>query len=154
MTLKSNIDWNEIIPLLPSKKREDLYLEAVTLLSQQDREREKTPQPTRKYKSSRKERQWTRDGDGHALSAPGRKYKINKKAKYIPRDGGGAFKKLWDKLVESHNDLITYEGVYSIWHGIAKTKEYPVSTVIAQLWAKRMIDVAENKVVATEPAKA
>lgn len=144
MSLKSNIDWNEIIPLLPRAKREELYLEAVTLLSQDDREKELPHK--KKKRANRYDRYWEDSGDGKVLSSPGRKFRINKRAKMVFRSTN-IYSDMWQLLKESHNDIITYEGIASIWEGIrAKYKSMqPLSTVIGTLWARKAIDVYTEK---------
>src|SRR5437870_4445855 len=106
MTLKSNIDWNEIIPLLPRAKREELYLEAVTLLSQDDRENE----PVKRRRRSVKKmvaplRVWKEQGIPGDLSVAGRKYKINKESK-VQIIAESSLGKLWELVKNSHNDTI------------------------------------------------
>lgn len=137
MTLKSNIDWNEIIPLLPRQKREELYLEAVTLLSQDDRENEVLTRKRHKSRSKKQVlRKWKEQGIEGPLGEPGRKYKINKESK-IKVFGGVA--KLWEVVKASHNDVITYEGLASI----AKGQEYrSVGDAIWNLWSRKLIDIA------------
>src|SRR5262245_42617232 len=115
--MKSLIDWNELIPKLPKKVRDDLYLEAVTYLSEGGKSREPKVEEKREKKSA-KRRIWGLSGEGRHLAVPGRKYKINKNRNLTFRGDVSGPRELWQKLRDSHNEIITYEGIASICKGI------------------------------------
>jgi hypothetical protein len=140
--MKSLIDWNEIVPLLPKSKREDLMLEAVSILSEGH-----TPRPRGPYKKSHGIRYWkdTPEGQSAKLAAAGRHYRINKdKAEVFRADG--KIGKLWKMLLESKNDHITFEGLASL----AKGQKLQAAATVSHLWAKGAIDVIEKKVAYAE----
>jgi hypothetical protein len=126
--MKSIIDWNELVPRLPKKMRDDLYLEAVAILSEDDDKEEKP-------KRAKSIRLWEESGDGSHLAKPGRKFKILKNAKRPPNKG--AMGTIWLRLKESHSDIITYEGLASICEG----QKQRASSVVGYLWGHRFIDV-------------
>lgn len=135
--MKSIIDWNELIPRLPKKMRDDIYLEAVAILSEDDSKEE----PVHRKKSKGPGlRIWEEEGDGHHLAKAGRKYTINKKAKVKFNDGSD-MERVFNLLRDSHNDTITYEGLVSIIHGVTKKSPQPIT---AYLWKRRLIDVVSS----------
>lgn len=135
--MKSIIDWNELVPKLPKKMRDDLYLEAVAILSKDDDEAE---QEQTKKKKNNGYRIWEKEGDGHHLAAPGRKFKINRNAKAIKTFRHEGTRAFFQKLVDSHNEIITYEGIASIFAGHKGVKG-TVNMLIANFWARRLLDV-------------
>lgn len=133
--MKSIIDWNEMVPKLPKKMRDDLYLEAVAILSEDDDEIEAS---TKNKKKSKGYRNWEKQGDGHHLAAPGRRYRIMKRRKHHFRTQWMI--EIWDKLLASQNDIITYEGLASIFMGVKEAKG-GVNLFIANLWARHFFEV-------------
>lgn len=152
--MKSVIDWNEIVPMLPKSMRDSLMLEAVLLLSSvrgKGNGSDKRPRAARALPpaESRLKRQWLNEGDGQVLSAPGRRYRVNKTAKRAPKRGKiGA---VWAKLLASKNDAITYEGLASICKG----EKVAASAVICALWEAGHIEVERvgDKVAVVEGKK-
>jgi hypothetical protein len=146
--MKSLIDWNEIVPMLPKSKREDLLLEAVAILSESPRPRTRTPgvHPPRVGKSA-PIRYWkdTPEGAKAMLATHGRQYLIHKEINGSFRPDG-KIGRIWKLLVESKNDHITFEGLASI----AKGQKLQAATAISQLWSKGLIDVIEKKVAYAE----
>lgn len=134
--MKSIIDWNELVPKLPKKMRDDLYLEAVAILSQEDDQEER--EPTRTKKKKKGYRVWEKEGDHKHLAAPGRKFRINKRMKLNARVQW--MNELWEKLQGMQNDVITYEGIASLYSG-QKGVKGTVNLFIANMWARKFIDV-------------
>jgi len=135
--VKSVIDWNELVPRLPKKVRDDLYLEAVAILSQQD---EGTPQPKNKPRSP-DVRSWRKQKIPGDLNMPGRIFRINKGLdKKI--DETAQFGRVWALLKESRTDTISVEGINSISKGIGVPR---LSDVVWYLWARGFIDVEVKK---------
>lgn len=135
--MKSTIDWNEIISKLPKKRRDDLYLEAVTILS----ENEPEPEPEEKVKKRRKRpqkiREWRNQSDGQNLADASRRFTINKnRANPFKKDSKGW--KLWEMVKESKNDVITTAGVQSIGVGAGLR----IADSVWMLWSRYMIDIA------------
>ena len=139
--MRSNIDWNEIVPRLKKPLRDTLMLEAVLMLTDGAKDRE----PKRDIRISgpvrRGERSWLQDGDGKQLNMAGRYYRINRKAAAQPTRG--KIGEVWKKVMECKNDFISYEGLATICTG----QKAAVSATICQLWARRHIDVDTKKVV-------
>lgn len=137
--MKSMIDWNEIIPRLPKQKRDDLYLEAITLLSRLDEE--STPKEMSKKRRGHI-REWGVEGlpDG-PLGKPGRMYKILRDSKREPVKGAAAI--LWKRLKDCQNDTISFEGIMSICAGLRNAHGQPVHgpNMIHYLWGYRYIEV-------------
>jgi hypothetical protein len=147
-TLRSHFDWNEIVPLLPKAKRDDLYLEAILILSNQDgrltmrgvrtRRRSNGHAPDTR-KTSGEFRFWRQTGNPYGtLSGPGHKYTINRDAKKAPSYGKLAA--VWKHMLSSKNDSITFEGIASICKGV----KLEPSAAIATLWSKRAIDLVSE----------
>jgi hypothetical protein len=147
--MKSTIDWNEIVPMLPKALRETLMLEAVSILSDSPRPRTRTPgvHPPRKGKISLRYWRDTPEGQASALAAQGRHYRINKSANGVGRQDS-KLGRVWKLLVSSKNDHITYEGLASI----AKGQKAQTAATISQLWSYGLIDVMvpEKKVAIAE----
>jgi hypothetical protein len=149
MQLKSQIDWNEIVPLLPKAKREDLYLEAVMLLSlatPRRRNGSAVHKPdTRKIDP--RFRYWRETANGKSrgtLAGPGKRYILNKNTKTPPKFGklGDAWKQITSQTWK--NDTITYEQICAIMKGVKLEPSSAVST----LWSKRAIDCADLRAAA------
>lgn len=147
--MKSLIDWNEIVPLLPKSKREDLMLEAVSILSDGYAPKKRTPGIHPRSSSQYVDRYWkdTPEGRNSLLATNGRHYRINKSKSNTFR-ADGSIGKVWKLLCESKNDHITYEGLASI----AKGHKLPASAAVSALWSKGFIDVIvpEKKVAYAE----
>lgn len=137
--LKSHIDWNEIVPKLPKQKRDDLYLEAVALLSAEE------PEPRYKKPRSSGEgngvlRVWHGVSPGERLARHDRKYHIHKDArKHRPHHGKIA--KLWAQLRDCNADDISFAGLTSL----AKDVGLSGSMAVSYLWSRALIDVVEAK---------
>lgn len=142
--MKSVIDWNEMVPLLPKALQETLVLEATQILVKMQaaygafeelnntKRRRLAP-----AKDSTVHRQWLRVGDGKTLAAMGRRYRVLKDAERPPSRGKIGL--VWKKLADSASTVITYEGIASICKGVSGI---PVSAAICALWERGFIDVA------------
>jgi hypothetical protein len=140
--MKSTIDWNEIVPLLPRSKREDLMLEAVSILSEGHVTKRRVPGVHPPTSSQYTKRYWKDSPEGHGaqLAQAGRHYRLNKLVLNGFRQDG-KIGKLWKLLVESKNDHITYEGLASL----AKGQKLAASAAVSHLWSQGYIDVIEAK---------
>lgn len=136
--MNSIIDWNELVPRLPKQIRDTLYLEAVSLLSEQDGDDPKPKRKKKKTSTAIKMRDWKSDGDGQKLAAPGRKYRINK-GTAVNINPTSEIGKLWKYVLESKGDSISFEGLASIAAGYPDLRSE--ADVIYYLWARRLIDV-------------
>lgn len=141
--MRSTIDWNEIIPLLPKGMRDSLFLEAVTLLAAKAPnmlpiDRVRAPRRAGNSILLRGARTWGASGDGYWLAAAGRHYQINKGAPHPP--SRGVIGAVWKRLTESKNETIAYEGLMSVCKGAGVTKGKE-SAFICALWERRFIEV-------------
>lgn len=140
--MKSVIDWNELVPRLPKKVRDDLYLEAVAILSQQDDEarprkaRRKAVKLPQDYK-----RKWSDEGIPGSLAAPGRKFRVIKDSK-VATNPESKMGKVILALRKLANDIITVEGINSVAKG-AGISERPQEAV-EYLWARRLLEVVND----------
>ena len=144
--MKSVIDWNEMVPLLPKALQETLVLEATQILVKMQaaygafeelnntKRRRLAP-----AKDSTVHRQWLRVGDGKTLAAMGRRYRVLKDAERPPSRGKIGL--VWKKLADSASTVITYEGIASICKGVGM----PTSAAICALWERKFIDVHATK---------
>lgn len=146
--MKSTIDWNEIFPLLKKPLRDTLLLEAVEILSRQPRPEAEPPRRGNRTPGGTAGgdgiralglRSWRIDGPGGTLAAEGQWYRINRKVEGPRR---GKIGRVWKLLKESQNDTISYSGLLSIIKG----QEGQGSSVVAQLWENRCIDVVVKPV--------
>jgi cation transport regulator ChaC len=130
--LKSTIDWNEIIPLLPKAKREELYLEAVMILSAPG-----PKEPTHRsgaFSRGKGLRVW-QDQKQHAgcLSQPGRLYKINRSQSAL--EIKGVLGQVWNELKVKKSDS-TSHAEFKVLCGEKKAAQ-----TIAYLWSRNLIEV-------------
>jgi len=144
--VKSVIDWNEMVPLLPKPLQETLVLEAAQIMMRLQGALNAFEELTNTKKRRRRlapvsettiKRQWLREGDGKTLAAVGRRYHVMRGAKRPPSRGKIGL--VWKKLAESSSTVITYEGIASICKGVSGI---PVSAAICALWERGFIDVA------------
>ena len=132
MVLKSHIDWNEIFPLFTERLRQDMFAEAMILMSDSVNP---TTASTRKYTAAaRGLRVWSEHTDGHALFGDNRIYKILGTSK-LPTHG--KLRKVWDEVLATKKSTLSALELGSI---IKKQAAQPASTV-NQLWARRNIEV-------------
>jgi hypothetical protein len=138
--MKSFIDWNEVIPLLPKRTRDDLYLEAVSLLSQRDNDEERARRKGKKSTFPKDyKRSWKAENIKGTLVQSGRKFKILRNSKEgIKSDSNMG--KVWTALVKSTNDVISIEGINSIAKGVGF--ERPQDAAL-YLWSRRFLEVSE-----------
>lgn len=131
--MKSKIDWNEIVPRLSKKKRDDLYLEAVAMLSDEPPEVE----PGRVRSRVKSRRYWDDNGDGGRLATPGRKYRLNRNNRHKWREGT-AIAALATAAFKQKGDEITYEQLLTLSQecGFGNPQ-----SAVNHLWARRAIDV-------------
>jgi hypothetical protein len=133
--MKSMIDWNEIVPMLPKAMRDDLWLEAVTLLSSGEKPVKK---PSSKSHNNGYKRLWTKDGPGGTISSV-KSFIIHKdKVSLRPDSKAG---KAWALIRTSKNDVMSYAGLASIFAG----QKLEPAAAVSQLWAKGFIDVVGEK---------
>ncbi len=134
--LKSMIDWNEIVPRLPKAKREDLYLEAVAILSAAEPPEPRYIAANRRYRS--KMRLWKAEHPNELLADKCRRYSINREMKGAMKvRANSGCGRVWTHLLNSKNDSITYEGLASL----AKGQKLQPASLVSALWSKRLIDV-------------
>ena len=147
--MKSVIDWNEMVPLLPKPLQETLVLEAAQIMMRLQGALNAYEELTNTKKRRRRlapvsettiKRQWLREGDGKTLSAAGRRYTINKKSEHPP--SRGKIGQVWKHLAGSANAAITYEGIVSICKGVSGI---PASAAICALWERGFIDVVPGR---------
>jgi len=139
MSMKSTIDWNEIVPRLPKKIRDDLYLQAVVMLSEErpaDKEANGHLAPRSGY------RRWREAGDGAPLWNRQRRYRINKIV------GDKAFTRPETVIFKIWQDLSKLNRV-EIGHGelAALAKAYNrdnAAALACALWERRAIDVVNG----------
>jgi hypothetical protein len=144
--LKSHIDWNEVVPLLPKSKQDDLYLEAILLLTQgTPRRRRRSPTSPETIRELTHDsirpggivRLWSDAHNGRGLAVAGNSFTINKDAPNPPTYG--KIGELWRKLASSKNDAISFEGIASLCKGV----ELVHHSTIATLWSRKLIDLVE-----------
>lgn len=142
--MKSTIDWNEIVPKLPKKMRDDLYLQAVTLLS----EEEPVHVPSRRTKGNGKfpyqhknRRYWRDHTDGASLWRSDRRYRINKEA------GGKAFRAgtnvavAWAELLKLNKVEVSYAEMMAV----AKLyNKHNTGSLVSNLWSRKAVDVVNS----------
>lgn len=144
-----NIDWNEVIPKLSKKLKNDLCMEVATLLL----DGTSVEAPYTKFKTARQRRRqqrkgngalpkrlWQSDHPGQRLAAAGRKFKINKNhiVRQVHQDSGAG--RIWAQLKESKGDTITTEGLYSL----AKGHNMKGAALVSHFWADHRIDVVDD----------
>ena len=147
--MRSTIDWNEIVPLLKQGLRDTLYMEAITLLSNEAPKmmpyrREGRVRGVRIPGNTLKKglRIWGANGDGQRLCHATRVFRIVKDSKYAPRDGHAG--QVWKKLTESKNETISYPGIASICKGVGVEKA-KWSAVAGAFWARGLLEVVPGK---------
>ena len=146
--MKSQIDWNEIIPLLRKDLRETLMLEAVILLTaNRESEAGSGSAPARRRGNGKSLRYWGVRGDGAHLAHISRIYIIHKQKNGLRTDS--LMGKLWTKLIESKADTITYPGIASLCKGIAGL-EGKQSAAVSYLWSHHLIEVSQKRVAIAE----
>lgn len=138
--MKSTIDWNEIVPLLPQSKREDLYLEAITLLARSDMKSASPPAgivtlPIGQATHDSTLRYWRTFGIPGLLSKPGRIFKVNNTAQHLTPAVNSSIGYLWTQFCEY--DTITYADIDRLCNASKKR----ISDVLSYLWSRRLIDV-------------
>lgn len=140
MSLKSNIDWNEIIPRLPKAKRDDMYLEAVTLLSQEPSKGKIGRNGD--WSRAHGKRVWSDAKVEGGMTDETRVYRINVGAKKTPHRG--ALGTVWAALAKIKGgeiDFTTLEKIAKNCKGGRSKKAQSGTAIAHQLWARGFLDV-------------
>jgi hypothetical protein len=107
MAIRSTIDWNEIVPLLPKPKRDDLYLEAVMILSGSDHTKRRKPRQALVAAAKHTPLLWRDMGMSGKLAQAGRVYRVTPGDR---RTLGGAVGTVWKKFTaDLKGDTFTYD---------------------------------------------